>query len=135
MTELEILKRKCLDKHGDPKDGVTHGEMERIQRLENQQRAVKAKQERLKNSIQEVEGNKMQFTRTEDLPDVVIDGVTIKSMKGTVSGQVSPDSAYTVTPSYMISAHIDDSNIAYYYDTREYSHEKALADFKVKVEI
>ncbi len=36
MTELEILKEKCLDVHGEPNDSATHGEMERIKYLEGQ---------------------------------------------------------------------------------------------------
>ena len=43
MTELETLKKKCLDEHGEPKDGATHGEIERINCLELQKRTKKNK--------------------------------------------------------------------------------------------
>ena len=41
MTELEILKKKCLDVHGEPTDGTTHGELERIKYLESQMKVKK----------------------------------------------------------------------------------------------
>ena len=33
--ELAELVDKCLNVHGDPKDGATHGEIERIRYLES----------------------------------------------------------------------------------------------------
>ncbi len=50
MTELETLVEKCLDEHGEPKDGATHGEMERILYLKSQKKAKEAKQSQAKKA-------------------------------------------------------------------------------------